>query len=465
MRTGVIRIQDIVAEGRRLTGGFHVSEDQRAIASVRRLRASKSPLKSLVSGRGIFRGPIFSRMYVDEPSHGEPYVSARDIVTADVRPAAYLSRQHGRLLNDLRLNEGMILVTCSGMNLGSAIWTRQDMHGLVASHDLIRIEPNADAAPPGFLFTFLASRYGNALIRKQIYGGHIKHIEPDQIGDMPIPRLGASLEERVDRLVRRAADLRAEASAEIARAERSTLAAVGLPNLPDSAATRFSARQVSSSRLNLRLDAHYHSEAAHLATEAVAAGKCRIVQLSEAVKRYFKPPMFKRIWVDGPEHGRQFVSGSDAYRHEAEAVRYVSHKTPRFDEFLLEEGSVIFQAAGQIYGIFGRPLFVSGWLTGLFAADDMYRLVPQSKTDGGYLFAFLRTGVGQTLLKRQACGNSIPRVWDPHMRDIYLPWPDDAVRARIGKAIVDAHAKIEQARQAQSEATTILEDAIEKRPN
>ena len=143
-------------------------------------------------------------------------------------------------------------------------------------------------------------------------------------------------------------------------------------------------------------------------------------------------------------------------------MRYVSFRTPKFDEFILEEGSVIFQAAGQIYGLFGRPIYVSGWLTGLFAADDLYRLVPYTKSDGGYLYAFLRTAVGQVLLKRQACGNSIPRIWDPHMRDISIPWPDESHRDEIGNAVIAAHDRIEQARLAEAKAIALVEAAIKK---
>lgn len=164
MRWGAVSIQDVIAEDFRLTGGFHITEDRLAIATLRRWTGRTSLVSELVHQRGVFRGPIFSRMFVDDPALGEPYVSARDIVNADVSPAGYLSRRHGSLLEELRLREGMILVTCSGMNLGKAIWTRRDLEGLVASHDLIRIEPNPRAAPPGYLHAFLASRYGHALI-------------------------------------------------------------------------------------------------------------------------------------------------------------------------------------------------------------------------------------------------------------------------------------------------------------
>src|SRR5690606_24210651 len=117
--------------------------------------------------------------------------------------------------------------------------------------------------------------------------------------------------------------------------------------------------------------------------------------LSEVVQRLFKPPIFKRLWVDDARHGRQFVSGSDAYRYSAEVVRFVSYKTPNFDEFILKRGWLIFQAAGQVYGLFGRPIFVSGWLEDIFCADDVYRIIPHSIEDGAYLFAFFKTPHGQ----------------------------------------------------------------------
>ena len=172
--------------------------------------------------------------------------------------------------------------------------------------------------------------------------------------------------------------------------------------------------------------------------------------------------MFKRLWVNSSEYGRQFVSGVDAYRFQAETIRYVSNRTPKFDEFVLKEGMVIFQAAGQISGLFGRPLLVVGWLEDLFAADDLYRLVPQTLEDSAYLYGFFRTPHGQVLLKRQACGNSIPRIWDPQIRDVFVPWPDEGVRAELGAGFLVAHRQIEEARRAEDEALSLVERAIEE---
>lgn len=122
---------------------------------------------------------------------------------------------------------------------------------------------------------------------------------------------------------------------------------------------------------------------------------------------------------------------------------------------------VVFQAAGQIYGLCGRPTLVTGWLTGVFAADDLYRLVPFSIADAGFLYGFLRTPHGQILLKRQACGNSIPRVWDRHIRDIRIPWPDDKTREELAGPFLEAHRRFEMARLAEAEAKELVEEAIE----
>ncbi len=189
MRTGAVRISDIGAEGRRLTGGFHLSEDQEAVRRIAHFRGPAQPLYELALPGGIFSGPIFKRIYALDPERGVPYVSAKDLVQADIRPASYLSHRLDPLIQDLTLEDGMILVTCSGMNLGRVIWTRRDMAGLCASHDLIRIRANNEKAPPGYVYSFLASRYGHAAIRKQIYGGNIKHVEPRHIAHVEIPRL------------------------------------------------------------------------------------------------------------------------------------------------------------------------------------------------------------------------------------------------------------------------------------
>lgn len=463
MRTGVVQVQDIVAEGRRLTGGFHVSEDQRAIATLRHAKFTTSPLRDLVQGRGIFRGPIFSRMYVDDPSHGEPYVSARDIVTADVRPAGYLSRKHGQLLDDLRLHEGMILVTCSGMNLGSAIWTRGEMEGLVASHDLIRIEPNAAAVAPGFLFTFLSSRYGNALIRKQIYGGHIKHIEPDHISGLLVPRIGSRAEADVHKLTE-AANKNRDRAHQLRRDAQSAFS--NHFSLSDMSRADTSVRHaifdVRASSLG-RLDAAHHSPACRAAASELAnAGDAR--RLDE-VARVFTPGIFKRMHVEDPKFGYPYFSGTELFQYDPEPRGHLSRRAPKIEEYLVGLNWLLVQDAGQLEGLIGRIVRVTPSVANSVVSNHLMRIATDDALDAAYLSVVLSSPHGYRAITRNAFGSSIPQLDPAHIGAIRLPWPSGAIRRRIAERVLEAWKLEDEASESARLALKKVVDAIEKGSN
>lgn len=460
MRTGVVRIQDIVSDGRRLTGGFHVSEDQRAIGSLRRMKGPKVALKSLVEGRGIFRGPIFSRMYVDDPSHGEPYVSARDIVTSEVKTAAYLSRRHGRLLEDLRLREGMILVTCSGMNLGSAIWTRGEMDGLVASHDLIRIEPNATEVPPGYLFTFLSSRYGHALIRKQIYGGHIKHIEPEQIADLPVPRVGADIERAVHHLTEsanksrdQAHQLRRDAQALFAK----LFSLTDLSQAPTS--VRHTIFSVQASSL-ARLDATHHSPACRAAAAELAKGTD--VRRLDSVARVFTPGIFKRMHVEDPAFGYPYYSGTELFLYDPEPRGHLSRRAPKIEDYVVRLNWLLIQDAGQLEGLIGRLVRVTPSVADSVVSNHLMRVATDDATDAAYLSVVLSSPHGYRAITRNAFGSSIPQLDPAHIGALRIPWPSSTRRKRIAAPVLEAWRLEDEASESARAALRTVEDTIEK---
>lgn len=456
MRVGIVTVQDIIAEGRRLTGGFHVSEDQRALASLRHLKTSQPLLKTLVGGRGVFRGPIFSRMFVDDRSHGEPYVSARDIVTANVQPAAFLSRRHGRLLEDLRLREGMILVTCSGMNLGSVIWTRNELAGLVASHDLIRIEPDPKAVPPGYLFAFLSSRHGHALIRKQIYGGHIKHIEPEHIGGLPVPRLGPSLESSVDKLIAQATRLRDRASASQHRAIERVHELLEWEKAPSS-----NVAAASATALQRRMDAFHHLPRVVAARKLL--GRRTAATLGKRVESVFEPNRGPRLKVDDPARGFPFLSSSEVFRLDPTGEYAISKaRTPHIEKLLVSERDLLLPRSGQLGGIIGRAVLPLPTYYGHAASEHLVRVRCRSKNDAFFLWAVFASEPGYLATIGTAFGSSIPSLDTELLGEMQVPWFDDATRADLTKLVAAAVEANTQAIHSERQALRMVEDAIEK---
>jgi type I restriction enzyme, S subunit len=461
MRAGGVSIQDVIEEGYRLTGAFHITEDRLAIATLRKWRETVSRVGDLVSGRGIFRGPIFSRMFVDDPSLGEPYVSAKDIVNFHVSPAGYLSRKHGSLLDDLRLHEGMILVTCSGMNLGKAIWARRDLDGLVASHDLIRIMPNPQAAPPGYLYAFLASRYGHALIRKQIYGGNIKHVEPEHISALLVPRLGRALEQRTHDLVSKASHARSEAVTLFAKADEQLIELLRLPTpRPKNEYGSPPTASANSSQFQRRGDAYYYAPLNTDARKALdSAGATTTV---EEVADVFIPGIFKRQYANDPAFGVPYITGADVFELAPKSDRFLLTHIASGMRLVLRKGMIVIQEAGQLGGLVGHSALVGDHLDGFACSNNMVRVTAKDANNTGYLFAVLASTYGVRLLSREAAGSSIPHLEAGRVRRLAIPWPEDKVRAHIGELVMEASRLRGEATLIDSAARILVEDSIEQ---
>ena len=418
MRTGAVPSNEIFAEGGRLTGAYHLSEDQVAVSTLKRSKLPKVPLQSLVRGRGIFRGPIFSRRYVEDPVLGEPYVSAKDLVTASVRPSAYLSRSHGELLNELRLRQGMVLITCSGMNLGRAIWGRQDLDGLVGSHDLIRVCPNADVVPPGYLHAFLSGRYGHGFIRKQIYGGNIKHIEPAHLANLPVPRIGDKAERSANRLIEQAASQRSEA-AQVRRTIIGELTA-SLGWGPPRAACGLYAT-ASSLDIQRRFDAFHHGSGVRAARERLAAGNSQ--RLGDVVEEVFEPNRGARRKVEDPACGVPFLSSSEVFRLDPVGDYLVSRNgTPHLERQLVTERDLLLPRSGQLGGIIGRAVLPLPTYYGSAASEHLVRIRCRTREDAFFAWAVFATEPGYYAAIGTAFGSSIPSLDCALLADLQVPW-------------------------------------------
>ncbi len=449
--------------GRRLDCNPYMSGALEARDALKQLKVRKDALRTLTAGHagGIYNGPVFARVWVDDPRYGVPFLGSSDMLNADLSTLPLLQRKYAqsKKLAHLELSPGTTLITCSG-TIGRMTYVRPDMAGMWSSQHIMKVVPDPDRIPPGYLYAFLSSRYGVPLVVSGTYGAIIQHIEPEHIADLPVPRFEPEFENEIHLLVEKTASLRCRASCQLATSLKQLEDAAGFSSDDLPQVTEFSHSSVKCSDLNDRLDAPYHSAAALSAEKMLDRSPFGVETLPSVVKRYFKPPIFKRLWVEGEEYGRLFVSGNDIYRYQPEEPRYVSRRTPKFNEFVLQRGTVVFQAAGQIYGLFGQPLYVNGWLEDTFCADDVFRISPFTETDGAFLYLFLKTRVGEALIKRQACGNSIPRVWEPHISRLRVLWPEPSVRESFAKPVIEAHEMIEHARQAELKAIRLLEQKI-----
>lgn len=127
--------------GRRLDCNPYMSGAQEARDALRRLKVRKDALLTVTSGYsgGIYNGPVFSRIWVDRPEYGVPFLGSSDISNADLATLPLLKKTYAqsKKLSHLELTEGTTLITCSG-TIGRMAYVRPDMAGIWSSQHVMK---------------------------------------------------------------------------------------------------------------------------------------------------------------------------------------------------------------------------------------------------------------------------------------------------------------------------------------
>ncbi|MBM4779309.1 MAG: hypothetical protein GQE15_16505 [Archangiaceae bacterium] len=457
MKLATIPSTWILEEGLRLdprpyTGGaIHA---RRAI-----LKRPHSRLEDLTAG---FRGGIFThlfspkRTYVTDRNYGVPFLGASSMLLIDLGDLPLLSNRdaESRSYRPLKIRQGMTLISCSG-SVGRMAYARADMDGMASAGDLLKVQPDPSRVPPGYVFAFLASSIGSQLVNGGTYGSIVQHLERQHIASIPVPRLGAVLEDKVHDLVESAATARVEAT-KLLRQAGSAVRALFEP--PSAEGTeRWS--QCTAAALQSRMDAFYFSRECLFARCAFDSARAPKARLGE-VARIFIPGIFKRKYADDPSFGYPYVTGGDVFQIRTDSGSYLMRQVAQEYELVVTKNTILIQEAGQLGGLIGKCVFVGQHLDGHAVSNNMVRVSATDPQDAGYLFAVLSTAEGRLLLSREAAGSSIPHLDAGRVSSLSVPWPDQASRRKIGELVLKASCFRDDACAREEEARALVEGAM-----
>jgi type I restriction enzyme S subunit len=459
VKTKIVPSSWLHRDDRRFDAGPYTSGALEAKVRIEEIQGPKDRLISLTSGYngGIFNGPQFSRNWVDDIEHGVPFLGSSSMLLADLAELPLLRKRDSESpkLAYLRISVGTTLISCSG-TIGRMVYVRPDMDGMWTSQDIMKVVPDPSRVPAGYIYAFLSGKFGRPLVTSGTYGAIIQHIEPEHIADLPVPRLGAALEGEVDALVKRAADARSKAAELLGRAQEMIR---GL--FPSQGKTgRHLWSQVSSSRLQSRLDAYYYSDDCATARRSFDEASRDRRKLGE-VADISIPGIFKRRYADDSKFGVPYITGGDVFEIAPTSERYLMMSVADRYGLTVSKGTILIQEAGQLGGLIGRSVLVGEYLDGFAVSNNMVRLISRSEEDTGYLLALLSTPEGVRLVSREAAGSSIPHLEVNRVRDIEIPWPSQEFRCKVGAEVVQAQEMRDRACVDEARARTLVEDAIE----
>lgn len=437
-----------------------------ALEARKRLEALPNTVRldSVTAGHngGIFNGPKFSRLYLDDPRHSVPFLGSTDMLEADFSYLPRISKDIAKTLSYLEVQPGMSLISCSG-TIGRMAYVRPDMTGVLSSQHVMKVQADPDRIPPGYLYTFLRSRFGVPMIVASAYGAIIQHIEPHHLVDLPVPRLDNALERKIHDLVEESARLRAAFQAGLVAATEDFFQSVGLPELidyrwhdeePDLGFVVHGVTPVTLRALNFR------PRAQRLIDILRSVPGTTLGEVSEG-GTLRTGARFKRIDAD-EEFGVRLVGQRQAFWVRPEG-RWISAAAAPSD--ILQEDETILVAAHGTFGeneVYARSVFITGSLVRNAYSQDFVRVLSGTpEIPGAYLFALLRSNAMFRIFRSISVGGKQQEYHTKFLRDIPIPLAAEADRERITKTVRQAYRDRDRADVLEDEALALLTQAIE----
>ena len=458
-----VNIQEVVDKGYRLEASVYVSEGRQAKQDLEKCRW---PLRNLAGEDGLvtlYRHPQFKNIYVEKSNF--PYFQPAQINEIAPKPMYYLSPSISTEIEAFRVKRGQVLITCSG-TIGNCTYVRNTLNNCIFSTDLIRIEPDVHN---GFIYAFLKSKTGQALITSSNYGAVIQHINPEHLYDVPVPNPSTILKQEIHDLIEGSFKLRDESNELIEEAQVLLKTALQLPEIDElwdqagqfdrtSGVLNFS---VSLSEVVDRLDSSYYipivkaieQHIARTANEIVKVGNKRISQ------SVILPTRFKRIYVE-EDNGIIFFGGKQLYELDPSNKKYLSigqHQDRIVDDLKIHTNSTLITRSGTIGKVAIVPEHWEGWIPN----EHIIRVVPVNAKIAGYLYAWLSSNYAYPLITRYIHGAVIDEINVEQVSEIAVPLLNDKdTQQEINDMVLEANRKRTEAYNLEQEALRVLDEKV-----
>lgn len=452
MRIDTVNAVSLASRGR-LDARYFLSPGMRAAERLELAKAKGIPFVSIGGENGIARvwqPNRFKRAYASGSEKSLPYLRPYDVFEYLPAPADFLSVRRNKSIQDYVLTRGMILQSCSGRNLGPAVFVDDYLAQFVLSHDVLRIEISSKQLR-NFTLAYLQGETGQQLLKQGKTGSVIDHISVEQIEGLEIPLLEPKLRRAAANAMERAIKLREEARLTLHGAL--TAYEQLLPKRLRSQPMK-QGWTIRAAKLSNRLDAaSYAPSVTSIRRRLLAAGGQPLSSVASVVKPGGR---YKTYYVES-EYGRPLLSGTQVLQTKIINLRFIAPRA--FNDvkaYELRKGWLVYQADGRAEESLGLPAMVTSDRDKWLASGHVGRIIARKGVDAGWLFLAVRTWCVQVQIKALASGSVVDSTFSQDMESVILPPPMNV----DGKAIKKAWEKFAKAQEAEDKAVAIIEKAL-----
>lgn len=459
-----VSLSDVIARGKRLEASVFDVEAKQAWQTVINNRFG---IKYLGTSNGLIDNAYypgrFKRIYCSK-GNGVAFYLPSQMTDVYPKPDKYISKITKCSLDELRLKAQTLLLTRSG-TIGTISYVSKTLENTVFSDDVIRVTFK-DAVDLGYTYTFLKSSIGQKILTTNGYGSVITHLEPEHLNEIPIPNAPTDIKQRINNLIIDSYRLRDESNELIDNATQLLIDELHLPDISSFEVDDYKKNapvetfSVKLSDLNGRADASYHLPIVdaivnHLrkyAEEVTTVGDERIS--SDIIL----PGRFKRVYVD-KEYGVRFLGGKELNQLDPSTEKYLSkkaHANQLKDSLGIKPNSLLTPARGSLGEVVFPPKHFIGW-----AISDNLMQILSFDSICGYLYIFLNTEYGKTLIQRFTYGGVVDAIEPEHIKQVAIPLlKNKSAQKKINDLALEANQKRYEAFLLEQQALKIMDNEV-----
>lgn len=460
-----VTLSDIIKAGKRLEASVFDIDGKHAYEAIENCRYKSIPLlgtetngfvSAYVCGR-------FKRIWLEHSDF--PIFQPSSITDIKPEPDGYISERTNTDIDALKVKYGQILLTCSG-TIGKITLVSKTLDNQIFSHDLIRMNVY-NKNDIGFVYAYLRSEIGSTILQTNRYGAVIQHIEPEHLTDIPVPNPPEQIKRKINNLIIQSFELRDESNELIDKATSMLVEELKLPPINEFNPPKFDNKSeinsfgVKLSDMDGRLDASYHIPIAESITEHLRKYAAEVTTVGDkrVSDNIVLPGRFKRIYVEKGQ-GHVFFGGKQLYELDPSNKKYLSiskHSARIKSELEISENTILITRSGTIGKVTITPKHWEHWI----ASDHIIRLVPINSKIAGFLYIFLSSEYGYSLITRFTYGSVVDEIDANHVSRIPLPFlKNKDIQAEINNLALEANRLRYEAYKLEQQALLIMDNEV-----
>ena len=206
-----------------------------------------------------------------------------------------------------------------------------------------------------------------------------------------------------------------------------------------------------------RVDASFHLSEAVLVRRKISASPYKIMSVGDVSENIFYGNRAKRVYVQKRENGIPFLSSSDILQADLENVKLASKKyTPQIEQMRLKEGWILVSRSGTI----GNTAWATKQHAQKLASEDVIRIIPNNILRGGFVYAYLSTTYGHSLLTQGTFGAVIQHIEPDYVSSLPIPQFPAKFQEKVDNLIKESARLREEATEHLNEAKNKVKKAL-----